>query len=107
MENEVEYILKKYLEKQFAVDICYIQHDSCIDDDLKIIAADAIDLILWYSKKFNVDVSNFMAAEYFEPEGMNWLIPRTIPNKKKLLFKHLLKGIAAGRLDETVINSTI
>jgi hypothetical protein len=65
---------------------------------------DALDLILRFGKKFKVDVSGFMAADYFEGEGMNWLMPDIQPGKKILKIKHLEKAVVAGKLDESVIN---
>lgn len=47
-----------------------IQRETRIEQDLKITGEDAIEFIVAFGKEFNVDVSNFMAEEYFEPEGM-------------------------------------
>jgi len=55
-----------------------------------------------------VDVTKFMAADYFDGEG-DPILPAVIriPTGKKnkiLTVGHLEKGILAGRLDEEVIN---
>lgn len=97
--------LKLFIQKEFGIKENRIQLQSRIEEDLRITGLDAVDFIVFFGKKNNVDVSNFMAADYFEPEGMNLLLPRTIPNKKVLTINHLLKAVEAGRLNEYVINN--
>jgi len=97
--------LKQFIQKEFGIKEGRIQLQSRIEEDLRITGSDAVDLIVSFGEKFKVDVSNFMAADYFEPEGMNYLLPRTIPNKKVLTINHLLKAIELGKLDEYIIIS--
>jgi acyl carrier protein len=77
---------------------------------LGISGGDAVEFIIAFGKKFNVNVSKFMAAEYFNPEG-DLILPaiiRFLTGKKKrkqkcLKIIHLEKAVIAGRLDEEVI----
>jgi acyl carrier protein len=80
--------------------------------DLRITGDDAVELLIAYGKEFNVDVSNFMAADYFEPEGdpilpaiVRWITGKPNPIMKVLTVDDLEKGIIAGKLDEDIINS--
>jgi acyl carrier protein len=87
--------------------------DTRLYDDLGIYGDDAFELLVKYGKKFNVDVSKFMAADYFKGDGginliddVVQLFTGKIPSTglKVLTVKDLEKGILAGRLDEDVIN---
>ena len=72
--------------------------------DFGIYGDDAVEFLLAYAAAFKVDVSRFMAADYFAGEGLDllaWFKP--IKKYKELTVLHLQQGIAAGRLDETVI----
>lgn len=89
------------------------QPSTRLERDLNIYRDDAYELLIDYGKKFNVDVSNFMFADYFDGEGYDpfgWIIDlfkmkiEHIPNKV-LTIEHLIKGVKAGKLDEEVINS--
>lgn len=54
-------------------------------------------------KPFSVDVTKFMAADYFKGDGIDIL--GLEKSKRTLTVGHLEKGILACRLDEEVINS--
>ena|ERR1700733_8383698 len=89
-----------------------IRSQSRIYENLRIYGDDAVELLIAYGKEFDVDVSNFMAADYFEPEGDQILpaILRLITGRSPKIYKvltvaHLEKGIVAGKLDEEIINS--
>lgn len=88
-----------------------ITPDARLVKDLGIDGDDGIEILVAYGKKFHVDVSNFMAADYFNPEGdpilpflIRFLMGRPGPIKKALTINHLEKGILAGKLDEEVLN---
>ena len=66
-----------------------------------ITGADAADFLMAYKNYFNVDVSQFKAADHFEGEGMNILTGNG--GKKDLTLGDLEKGIIAGRLNEEVL----
>ena len=92
-----------FLVKQACLTNITLKRETKIEVDLGITGEDAIELLVAYSKRFSVDISNFMAAEYFEAEGMNWLMPTNVINKKKLTIGDLEKGALMGKLDEGVI----
>lgn len=86
--------------------------DTALEKDLGISGDDAVDFLLDFSKKFNIDMSKFDIRKYFFPEGdfMLPIILRLITGKKRekiseLKLGDLEKAIIAGRLDEEIINS--
>ena len=104
--------LKNFVVKESYVDDEVITDETIIEDDLGVSGDDAVEFMMAYSKEFNVDLSRFMAADYFSPEGSGvFSLIKSVfrigddPNKKTLTVGHLLKGVQAGRLDEEVINS--
>jgi acyl carrier protein len=112
MNDEVFNTLKAFVIKESAVDDEEIRRDTRLESDLGVTGDDAVDFLIAYGKTFNVDVTKFMAADYFDGEGDRILpaIIRLFTGKKKkankvLTVGHLEKGIIAGRLDEEVINS--
>lgn len=104
--------LKAFVIKESAVSDEDITFETMLSDDLGIYGDDAIEFIVAYGKAFNVDVSKFMAKNYFDGEG-DVILPALVRlfrgtpevNKKRLTVGHLEKGINAGRLDEDVINN--
>lgn len=110
--NEVFEKLNQFVTEQRWEYDFPLTKDTTVKEELKITGDDAVDFLIAYGKKFNVDVSHFMAADYFDGEG-DVILPaiiRSITGKKKPLKKiltlgHLEKGIIAGKLDEEVINS--
>jgi hypothetical protein len=89
-----------------------INSESRLFGDLRIYGDDAAELLIAYGKKFDADVSNFMAADYFEPEG-DQILPAIIrlitgkssPKYKVLTVGQMEKGIVAGKLNKEIINS--
>lgn len=112
MKNSVFDKLQKFVIEKSFVDDEIITRETRLQDDLGIYGDDAVEFIIAFAKEFNVDVSHFMAAEYFSPEG-DIILPaiiRALTGRKKtkqneLTVGHLEKGILAGRLDEEIINS--
>ena len=110
--SEVSIGLKSFLIEQSYAYEKDINMDSEIQKDFRIYGDEAVEFIIAFGKKFNVDVSHFMAADYFFPEGNNFLtsIFHNIIGKKKKEMKiltvgHLEKAIKVGRLDDEVVNS--
>ena len=80
-----------------------ITRDTLIEDGLGITGDEAEDLIIAFSKKYNVDIGSFNFAKYFYDEpGIFNIQNRVI---EPFTVGHLEKAITAGRLDEEVINS--
>ena len=42
-----------------------LTRNTTVEKDLRITSDDAVEFLLAYAKKFDVDVSHFMAADYF------------------------------------------
>lgn len=111
MDRDLLNALKAFIEKQAGRNTDKIKLDNTLDD-LKIYGDDAIEFIIAFGKEFNVDVSRFMAAKYFAPEG-DPILPAIIRffsskedvKSKRLTIAHLIKAINMRRLDEEVINS--
>jgi len=80
-----------------------ITRDTLIEDDLGVTGDEANELLINFSRKYNVNISNFNFSKYFydEPGVFN------IQNRKIEPFTvgHLEKAIMVGCLDEKVINS--
>ena len=75
-----------------------------IQRDLGVYGDDAVEFLVAYGKLFQVDISQFMAADYFDGEGLDVLAWFKHPKKRKeLTAGHLQQGIAAGRLDEQLL----
>ena len=112
MSVEIFDRLKIFVIKEAAVEEEEVIEDASLENDLGVHGDDAVEFIVAFSKEFNVDVSRFMAAEYFSPEG-DVILPaiiRLFTGKKKakqkdLTIRHLVKAVIAGQLDEEVINS--
>jgi acyl carrier protein len=105
--------IKRFTIDKAAVEESDIALETSLETDLGIYGDDAIEYIIAFGKEFNVDVSKFMAADYFSSEGGFKLPPAIIkffgikknPRKKELTIMHLIKAVTASRLDEEVINS--
>jgi hypothetical protein len=86
-----------------------VTYGTRLHHDMGLVGLDASYFLDWYAKKFHVVLKDFMFDDYFrdEPEPFSRLIDLIIRNtqpKKTLTLGHLMKGIMAGRLDETIIN---
>lgn len=75
--------------------------ETSFEDDLGITGDDGEDLIVQFGKRYDVDISNFYFTKYFYPKPPIFVMPDEI---KGLRVVHLMKAIAAGRLDDDVIN---
>lgn len=112
MNEEIFKRLKSFIIDQAGVEDDEVIPEAKLEDDLGVTGDDAVDLLLAYSKTFNVDVTKFMAADYFDAEGdpilpaiLRMLIGKKKRKNKVLTVAHLEKGIMSGKLDEAVINS--
>lgn len=102
--------IKQFVSEFAGVPEISIMMNSGLENDLKIYGDDSFDLIIAYSKKFNVDISNFNFKNYIAPEG-DTLLPLMVDffnksnNKKRIDLKisDLVDGVILGRLDETTI----
>jgi hypothetical protein len=103
--------IKEFTEDVTGRDCSKVTEDTALEEGLGIYGGDATDYIIAFGKHFKVDVSNFMAGDYFTGEGVpiasiiRAIAGKENKQKKKLLVSHLIKAIKTGRLDEEVINS--
>jgi len=102
--------LKEFIVEQVGVEENAVTPYARLYDDLGVYGDDATELLIEYGKRFNVDVSKFMAADYFKGEGIDMIggLIRLFSGKqstglKTLTVNDLEKGMVAGRLDEEVI----
>lgn len=103
--------LRSFMSDRLGIDESRIHEATGLQNDLNLYGDDAIDFILKFGKKFKVDVSEFLAADYFRGEGIDLLGGVMQLFKKQnekpikiLRVSHLLKAIEVGKLNEDVIN---
>ncbi|WP_170132739.1 DUF1493 family protein [Pedobacter cryoconitis] len=95
--------LYKFLEKYTSKNHDDSMLNNSLSDDYGIYGDDADDLILDFSKKFNVDVSEFQIEDYFGGEGdVIFKFFANLFNKQKpkkiLTINDLRLAIISGRL---------
>lgn len=100
MNNSHFFNLKQFIEEFGWKYPLELKQDTQIEGDLGITGDDAVEFIIEFGKKFDVDISKFMADEYFEPEGCDFLSPILIffkikkkKEKKVLTIKDLEDAI--------------
>ncbi|MBN9284147.1 MULTISPECIES: DUF1493 family protein [Flavobacterium] len=105
-ENIKQFIIRERWEYDFP-----LTRDTSIQEDLLIYGDDAVEFIVKFGKEFSVNVSNFMAADYFRAEGginlppvIAQLFPKKNKGYKELTIGDLEKAVIAGKLDEEVLN---
>lgn len=90
-----------------------LTRETQLQRDLRIWGDDVDEILIAFSKEFNVDVSKFPIGDYFEGEGYN--SPSSIIRlfskkskvpKKVLTIGDLEKAALAGRLDDEVIGGS-
>jgi hypothetical protein len=88
-----------------------ITRETCLERDAGMTGDDAVEFLLDYGKKYNVDLTGLDIRKYFTPEGDAILpmIIRMFTGKKELKTKELTvgdleKGIMAKRLNDEMIS---
>jgi hypothetical protein len=113
MDNERFDKMKKFAVRQAALRYDdMVNPDTSLETDLGIYGDDAVEFIIAFGKEFKVDVTRFMAADYFKAEE-DIILPAIIRfftekkkrKQKELKLKHLENVAIAGRLDEDGINN--
>ena len=112
MKEELLQTVRIFISKFSGISETRIFENSNLEEDLNIYGEDAVELINIYGKEFSIDVSKFLAADYFSDDGgirlqffMKLLRGKRKIQKKTLTVAHLVKGIISGRLDEEVISN--
>jgi acyl carrier protein len=102
--TEVFEKVKSFLiEKTFITDIQYTSKTN-IEEELGVTGDDAVELIIEFGNKFNVDVSKFMLADYFRAEGIDFLgLFKKKKVRKILTLGDLVNSVITGRLDEKTL----
>lgn len=91
-----------FISKEAGVKEDKVIKEARLYEDFGITGDDAIELIIHFGKKFNVDVSRFMAADYIPAEG-----GICGPSAKPFKIIYFQKALIFGRLDEETINRVI
>lgn len=95
VENPTLEMLIAFLSEQSGTTDIVIDEATTIEDGLGVTGADGYDLIVAYSKLYNVDVSDFNYSKYFNDEpSMFTRYRKTEP----LTVEHLMDGIRSGKL---------
>lgn len=89
-----------------------LTRQTSLEKDLGMSGDDAVEFLLEFSKKFNVDIGNFKFKECFSPEG-DFILPailRFLTGKKsekhaELTLGDLERAVLAGRLDDNTIRN--
>jgi acyl carrier protein len=97
--------IQAFIVEKIGVDELEVTRDTLLQDDLGVYGDDALELLIAFSNKFNVDISMFPIDDYFKGEGLTFTLLPTIRKIKPLNVGQLEKAVAVGRLDEEVINS--
>lgn len=89
LKDILEFILEERGSYRFR-----ITENHSLQSDLNIYGLDAVDFILNFGNRFNVDVSRFDAEKYFRPDGLG-SANRDYPD---FTVGDLLKSVEKGEL---------
>ena len=114
MKNEIFEKIKDFTIRESFIKNVVLTRETQIEQELGISGHDAVEFILAFSKEFNVDVSRFMAGDYFDDEGgqlmsqIKKIFSKNKTSKKKqITLGDLERAVTAGKLDETVIGRLV
>lgn len=87
-----------------------ITRETCLEKDQGMTGDDAVEFLLDYSKRYNVDLTGLDIRKYFTPEG-DTIFPMIIrmftgkkePKEKELTVGDLVNGITAKKLNDEMI----
>ena len=106
ISNEILLLIEDKMGKyKFPLNEC-----TSLEKDLGMTGDDAVEFIMEFSEKFNIDISEFKIGEYFEPEGdailpaiLGLLTGKRSQKQKELTIGDLQKAVNAHKLDNMVI----
>ena len=101
-EKEISPALYSFIEKERWDYPFRLTSNIEVQKDLKITGDDAVEFIIAFGKEFNVDVSQFKAADYFADEGVNLI--SWICNLLKENTQVEQKVLTLGDLDKAIIS---
>jgi len=94
--------IKHFLESdRWGLEKREIQRNTKIEQDLRLTGDDAVEFIVAFGEEFDVDVSNFMADEYFEAEG-TFPFQNTINSLLGIKNKSPKKILTIGDLEKAI-----
>ena len=93
MKKEISTELLNFIEIFFGKYDFILNGNTSIENELGITGLDGEEFIKKYSKIFNVDISNFIFSDYFQPEPSMFISSRTV---KPLTLGDLETGITQG-----------
>jgi hypothetical protein len=79
-----------------------ITRKTCLEKDLGMTGDDAVEFLLDYHKKYNVDLSKFDIRKYFMPEGD--VFGMSSHKAKELTVGDLERGIIEKQLTDEMIS---
>lgn len=88
--------LIKFIRDEIGDDIIPVEDHTTLESDLGISGIDADKFILSFSKKFNIDLSDFNIDNYFEPEVNLFIFKKK--NRTALTVSDLQNAIHEGKL---------
>jgi acyl carrier protein len=91
LEDIYSFIVQNRWEYEFE-----LTKDTLLCEDLKIWGDDAVDILLAFGKKFDVDLTKFYADKYFPPES---LFGGNQSDYKPITIGDLLNGARDGKLE--------
>ncbi len=112
MNDEIFERIKEFTRKESFVTDVMLTRETKLEADLGISGADGVEFVVAYGETFNVNVSNFIADDYFEAEGGQFMSKiaemfmgkkECRPKRKELTLGDLEIGVNKGILDETAL----
>lgn len=110
MDNKLLVNIIELVEKKMGKYRSPILRETCLEKDLGMTGDDAVEFLLEYSKKFDVNISGLDIRKYFTPEG-DTILPAIIrfftkkknPKESELTIGDLEQGVLLKRLDDQAI----
>ncbi len=113
MTDEIINKIKTLLESKVGPIKIELTDNIKLEYDLGLTGTDAYEFLEEFVKEFNIEIGNFNVSTYFMPEGEDFFFSITRlftgkkhPKQKELTIGDLKKVIIAGKLDETIIETT-
>lgn len=102
IKNDIQEDLILFIRKEINDYKLPITGESLLENDLGITGEDASELIVAFSKKYKVNIDNFIFSKYFNEEPNAFTAPSS--DISPLTVSDLEKAIRAGSLDESTIH---
>ncbi|QHV98241.1 DUF1493 family protein [Spirosoma endbachense] len=70
MNSDIERELLAFINQELGTKFTSLENDAEVEKRLRIGGDDTLDFILAFSKRFDIDISEFEPANYFAGEGL-------------------------------------